>query len=1290
MGNSIAAVGFSELEDSFQAGFEAARQASSSVGNHSGWKLAMLMSTARHDPMRLQEGVQSVIGRGCELIGGYAVGIITNDKLAYDGFQVGILLLSPSAGAVFDIFSEGGLADNEAKVGEKLAKSIGRHSFDTENPSLVLLYDAVNRMSGRFKMNMATYVLDGMKQSMDRWPPTLVGAGMVGDMQCRETFQWCNGRLHQQSAIALALSGSLRIDATIMHGCRPASRYHRITKSEGNVVLEIDGVPALDKISELLGPDSGKTWRDYSFFVTLGVNRGDKFGEFVENNYANRLCMGVDLERKGLVMFEPDLVPGSEVQLMRRDVNFGYIHEKVNEVLARVGDRKPVFALYIDCAGRAASYSGFDDEDAEEVQRTLGDIPLLGFYTGVEIGPVAGEPMALDWTGVLAIVSEGEPGSLASPVATGQASIELLPLAGDAATGDINPDELDERIRVSEERFQALQSESDYYAGLSDELAGKNLRMDSHLTALNHRLHTKKQGLAILSRLHDTFGTPSPFEELCRTTMQEINTELNMDKTMVLLERDGAFCPAYWSGYTEAEAFSLEHIHLPLLAEWMKVNFLLGNRNTRGEADVQQIRNMTRLPYFVCVTIREAGKITGLMLSGRMKEAMPFYPPLVEEDASTLITIAAFLSVTDQMNRQRLQLDQLNALSSSGAKHSVTANVAATGATKTADDSSDAADDPYQDMSSDELRDCLRNIAAELADQKRSSEYYGSLADELAGQNVKKDSSLSMLNNELRIKRQGFAILSELQDRLNSQQTMDKLCPLVIRSINMTLNMDKSMVLFESEGVLRPAFWSGFSEMEVYEIEDLEMPMDEDWMENGHLLANRRTGKDEMVLRAKNFIPIPFFIAVPIRQDDRTIGLLVSGRLKEAKPFYPPLAREDVNTFTAISGFLSSTDQLNRQRDHLQEMNLNLEKKVKERTSDLSDALGKLEVKNRFIRKTFGRYMSDAVVESILETPEGLHLGGQTLPVTILFSDLRGFSAISESLPPEHVVELLNIYLEEMTRIVFKYSGTINELMGDGILIVFGAPSAKPDDADRAVACAMEMQMTMNKVNARITAKGFPELHMGIGINTGQVVAGNVGSDMRTKYAVVGSNVNLAARVESFTVGGQVLATQSTLDALTTEIKVAGEFSTNFKGIKEPVVMHDITGINGDFKLQLPEKVIEYRKLANGLPIRVELVEGKSSQGRQITGAILALADHYAMLAVDGKLEKHANMKIHLDSPGLPADTHVYAKVMKDCGKDCGKGCSEVNFTYMSRETRIFLDQIKTVQGQQWGDDAIT
>jgi len=176
-----------------------------------------------------------------------------------------------------------------------------------------------------------------------------------------------------------------------------------------------------------------------------------------------------------------------------------------------------------------------------------------------------------------------------------------------------------------------------------------------------------------------------------------------------------------------------------------------------------------------------------------------------------------------------------------------------------------------------------------------------------------------------------------------------------------------------------------------------------------------------------------------------------------------------------------------------------------------------------FIRATFGRYLSKEVVEEILASPEGRDVGGRRTTVTILMSDLRGFTTLSEERDPEQLMELLNRYLQKMTEVIQTYGGMIDEFIGDAILVVFGVPEPMPDDAARAVACGMAMQKALMQLNNEIVKEDFPPLEMGIGINTGTVIAGNIGSEMRLKYGIVGAPVNIASRIESDSVGGQVL-----------------------------------------------------------------------------------------------------------------------------------------------------------------------
>lgn len=215
-----------------------------------------------------------------------------------------------------------------------------------------------------------------------------------------------------------------------------------------------------------------------------------------------------------------------------------------------------------------------------------------------------------------------------------------------------------------------------------------------------------------------------------------------------------------------------------------------------------------------------------------------------------------------------------------------------------------------------------------------------------------------------------------------------------------------------------------------------------------------------------------------------------------------------------------------------------------------------LERNEKFIRATFGRYLSDEIVTDILERPEGLELGGDLREVTIMMSDIRGFTTLSEKLAPAQVVKMLNRYLGAMTDIIMAHKGTIDEFLGDAILAVFGAPLQREDDADRAVRCALAMQAAMADINAANLADGLPQVETGIALNTGSVIAGNIGSERRSKYGFVGHPMNVTSRIEDHCAGGEILLSDSTLQKLDGRYRVADRRSLQVKGINQAVVVH--------------------------------------------------------------------------------------------------------------------------------------
>ena len=298
------------------------------------------------------------------------------------------------------------------------------------------------------------------------------------------------------------------------------------------------------------------------------------------------------------------------------------------------------------------------------------------------------------------------------------------------------------------------------------------------------------------------------------------------------------------------------------------------------------------------------------------------------------------------------------------------------------------------------------------------------------------------------------------------------------------------------------------------------------------------------------------------------------------------------------------------------------------------------------IRKAFGRYVNNEVVASLLENPRGLRLGGECRRVTILLSDLRGFTAIAKPLPPEKVVTLLNVYLEKMSEVIDQYRGTIDKFIGDAILVIFGAPHRWEDDADRAVACALAMQLAMEEVNAKLTRLGLPSIEMGIGIHTGEVVVGNIGSQNHANYTAIGNEVNLASRIESYTVGGQVLISNVTLQEVKTGLRINDKISVQPKGFDEPIAIHDIGGIAGRYCVFMPRKKINLFPLKEAIPLYYTILDGKHVSKTKYKGSLVKFSFKGAQMHGDHLIEQFSNIKINLLAPNAREGEDLYAKVI--------------------------------------------
>lgn len=209
-------------------------------------------------------------------------------------------------------------------------------------------------------------------------------------------------------------------------------------------------------------------------------------------------------------------------------------------------------------------------------------------------------------------------------------------------------------------------------------------------------------------------------------------------------------------------------------------------------------------------------------------------------------------------------------------------------------------------------------------------------------------------------------------------------------------------------------------------------------------------------------------------------------------------------------------------------------------------------------RRALERFLSSAIVERILASPDEISLGGESQTATIVFTDIRSFTPMAERMEPHQVVELLNEYFTEMTDLIFENGGTLDKYLGDGILAIFGAPLARPDDAARSVKTAIEMQRAIVQLNAGWQARGQAPLRVGIGINTGTVTAGNIGSTKRMDYTVIGDAVNVASRLCSKASGGQILVSGPTYAALGDGLSAKKLKPILVKGKETPVEVYEI------------------------------------------------------------------------------------------------------------------------------------
>jgi len=327
---------------------------------------------------------------------------------------------------------------------------------------------------------------------------------------------------------------------------------------------------------------------------------------------------------------------------------------------------------------------------------------------------------------------------------------------------------------------------------------------------------------------------------------------------------------------------------------------------------------------------------------------------------------------------------------------------------------------------------------------------------------------------------------------------------------------------------------------------------------------------------------------------------------------------------------------------------------------------------SEFLKKMFGRYLSEEVMNTLIENPDSIKLGGEKRKVTMMMSDLRGFTPLSDRLDPEQVMAMLNRYFDVMMKICKNYHGTINDIFGDALLVTFGAPQEIEDHARAAVACAIEMQNAMQMVNEENVREGLPELEMGIGLNTDEVVVGNIGTEERAKFGVVGGGVNMTSRIESYAVGAQVLISESVRREAGEVLRIDDRIEISPKGAEAPLTIYEVGGIGGQYNLALEGKEPAMVTLVRQVPLRYTVLGGKHVGKEGLEALVVRLSKKSAEIDFNEPVEPLTNLKMNLgDVDEKLSARDFYGKVIKHSGE---KGQTHVvHFTSVPPEVDAYF-----------------
>ena len=345
-----------------------------------------------------------------------------------------------------------------------------------------------------------------------------------------------------------------------------------------------------------------------------------------------------------------------------------------------------------------------------------------------------------------------------------------------------------------------------------------------------------------------------------------------------------------------------------------------------------------------------------------------------------------------------------------------------------------------------------------------------------------------------------------------------------------------------------------------------------------------------------------------------------------------------------------------------------------EQDSKINLALSRIEkiFRPHLLKKTIDPVLSEELrilLSDFLQRDKSSRQKPGKTNVTILISDIRGFTSLVEEIPSDVVISLLNQYFATMCSIVSRHHGTIDKFMGDSIMVIFDTPETGKKDVLNALICASEMQIAMDDLNTHFKQFDFPELYMGIGINTGMVMAGMIGSEFYWEYTVIGDAVNIASRIEAYSLRGQVLISQKTYDLARQYVKVGDGIEVYVKGKREPVVLYELKRIEHPLRIDLPRRELRKSPRANvNLPFDFQCIKSKSIESKTYQGLVKDMSYNGLKVEIPGELEVLSEIKFSLNFYIFNEKyTDNYAKVLRCREKENGNFLCNLEFTQFGR-----------------------